>query len=523
MKWLNWRRVSPKPISSLKYQLKRYGLQWDDFLIAWRQLRRERTSGTVDGSSQDIRLEATARKAVVDQAISNDIWALKALISDAGSLLDVSFQERPFENKIDSAKRLLTFVFSLILFAFVCYMLLGGLATSETLLLGDDHIMAFFILSLLLLTLAAFEGLQIGITTLRLKDLQPLVRRYPRAAKLHQKFKDIVGTNRFLAGRQLVVIFVVYLAARLTSFPDMDSWPFLGQRFPDWMTPWFQDVFLEPGILGAFFVLWVGQLLPQLVATKNPAEVVNIPGMRWVLELSFVAESLGLTRPASWLAAPFREGEDILTSPGERYKVEVESSFGYGVIDIKKTWRIRKNNATLEYGNAILITRDGFQRIVDQSLVVKAGSVSSNFEHELMPQGTSASARDLLIENQEEEVLADGWERIAQPSTPRVGAFKQGEVLLTRATIEFNECHADRIIVTRPTRLILFRARFEDDPRVDNVWVDVLRWDEYVQQATPARHMLELQEDDEGVPTVSFCELYPEAGTSYIFSWEVEY
>ncbi len=55
---------------------------------------------------------------------------------------------------------------------------------------------------------------------LRLKDLDASRETYRRTFRLHQIFRTERGAERFLAGRQFLVITIVFLIAQLTSFHE---------------------------------------------------------------------------------------------------------------------------------------------------------------------------------------------------------------------------------------------------------------------------------------------------------------
>jgi riboflavin transporter FmnP len=62
---------------------------------------------------------------------------------------------------------------------------------------------------------------------------------------------------------------VVFIVAQVMSFPQISTLPFSNvsvQSLPSVL------LFLgfQMGLFGALFVLWLGQLLPQFIANKNP-------------------------------------------------------------------------------------------------------------------------------------------------------------------------------------------------------------------------------------------------------------
>ena len=210
-------------------------------------------------------------------------------------------------------------LWALSLFCFVSYFVLGGILAGHATLSAAHPFITLGLLAVLITILAVVEGLHLCVGRLGLKDLGALRDQYPRAYKLHQWINTASGTNRFLAGRQLVVIVVVFFVARITSFSTMQTWPLTSVIMPAALrSAWFQEIFLNLGILGAFFVLWFGQLIPQFVATKKPVAFLNLYGMEIALRTCFFIEALGLTKPGDWLARWVSEEQAIPPSPQER-------------------------------------------------------------------------------------------------------------------------------------------------------------------------------------------------------------
>ncbi len=213
-------------------------------------------------------------------------------------------------------------IWSVALFCFVSYFVLGGILDGHATLSTAHPLLTLGLLAILITILAVVEGLHLCVGRLGLKDLGALRDQYPRAYKLHQWINTASGTNRFLAGRQLVVIVVVFFVARITSFSAMQTWPLTSVIMPAVLrSAWFQEIFLNLGILGAFFVLWFGQLIPQFIATKKPVAFLNLFGMEIALRACFFIEALGLTKPGDWLARWVSEEHAIPPSPQERIRM----------------------------------------------------------------------------------------------------------------------------------------------------------------------------------------------------------
>lgn len=511
-------------VVQLNSQLSRLGLGWSDFNILLK-LREGTQRSSRSSTHWDKRIRDVAHVVVKEQRVPKDITAFRKLLEELSELLNIPLSFQVLESRLVKIGSLLGNLFALLLFCFITYIVVGGIAIGQSRLMGESGpIPSLGVLLLLIIALALLEGLQISVTTLRLRDFQIFRRKYPRAVALHRKFRDAADTNRFLEGRQLLVIMVVFFAARLTSFPELMAWPFTSVPFPKWMAPWF-EVLLDLGIPGALFVLWSGQLAPQLIANRNPLAFLNLIGMRLVLNLSFLIETIRLTRPGNWFSRLTKEGPDIPISDHEKYRQETEIVHGYGIIGQKKIWEIGRAEATLYYQNLIRFAKSGFHGIFDRSLVIRGTSVCPSFTYELLSGDESLTNREIYAERTDEERLPNELRRLNQTLKPKFGSFEIGDIICTRSEIKCPYVEADQIIVNRPTQYILFHVRFYDEPNyVGKIEVKGYKMDEYLDNPAPFfQEELVLSIDQEGVPFAEFMKMYPEVGTTYILEWDTKH
>lgn len=358
-------------------------------------------------------------------------------------------------------------------FAVFCgYIVLGGIWAGEATILTNTHPIApttiFFVLILLV---GSLEGLQISVASLWRKDLDELQARYPRGYKLHQNFKmEESATQNFFAGRQLFIVALVFLAARLTSFPNMTDWPFIAQPFPDFLTPWFSVIFLELGLLGAIFTYWLGNLMPQLVATDYPLFFLNIPGMKHLYGACIAINSVNLPEPSKWLAGfstrNWEEEEDIPISSQQKYDRELEIDSGYAIQDIRLEWLFKKNETGVTYEVTYEVGRDGVSEIIDEKLV---------FPYDAGVVKIEAYVADLVREDGEEydiefdrtiQTTSQGDMHFYAIMDPR-GSFNEGDVikLKVEAIAEERPPEYDRhrVRVDHATEKLTFLMRFDEE------------------------------------------------------------
>ena len=71
--------------------------------------------------------------------------------------------------------------------------------------------------------------------------MTPLERRTPEPFDFTRSFRTERGAERFLAGRQFLVITIVFLIAQLTSFHDVLTFPLTDVTIPPLLKPVISD------------------------------------------------------------------------------------------------------------------------------------------------------------------------------------------------------------------------------------------------------------------------------------------
>jgi hypothetical protein len=418
---------------------------------------------------------------------------------------------------------------AVLLFGFVSYMVLGGIASGHTIGTPRPPVFALGIFAVLMVVLAVVEGLHLSVGRLGLKDLSSLQNRYPRAYRLHKLFRTASGTTRFLAGRQLVVIMVVFVAARFTSFMNMQTWPLTSISLPPSLrSGWFEEVFFRLGLLGALFVLWFGQLIPQLFATKRPVGFLNLVGMNLAMRCCFLLEAIGLAKPGNWPDRWIPEEGYIPASAADRYKVEVENVQGFGFVGLSVNCLIERDGATLDLQNTTRFARPDFNRIIDGTLLLRKTG-TGKITRELKPNRLSPILRHIVAQQLWETELdlpSGSWRRLNQEVAPSIGRFLPGDVLVTNASFSFDGgVTAHQLSITNPTLYVLFRVTFADEPHIiPEPHVRGVRIDESLVDRVPFLDaQIPIQKDELGRYFAEFVALYPDLNTSYEFAWNVDY
>ena len=162
--------------------------------------------------------------------------------------------------------------------------------------------------------LGVMEGLQIALVELKRANPDTYKDIYPTAYKLGQVASRGDNTEKFLMGRQVFVVCLVFFAAKLTTIHGTTD----GFLFP--VPDWVQAVFLETGLLACVVVVIVAQLMPQIVASLYPVQFMELVVMRPAYYACIALVFCGITRfcwvLAAGLAFIFRmkkeEGEVVL-------------------------------------------------------------------------------------------------------------------------------------------------------------------------------------------------------------------
>ena len=99
--------------------------------------------------------------------------------------------------------------------------------------------------------------------------------------------------EKYLMGRQLCVIAIVFFISQLTNFPSMPS------VLPNGL----QNLFIDTGLPGVMLTLILGQLFPQLIADEYTIRFLNIKGSLLFIQIAEGLEQIGILTNCSWVVA----------------------------------------------------------------------------------------------------------------------------------------------------------------------------------------------------------------------------
>merc|ERR1711990_1047995 len=156
---------------------------------------------------------------------------------------------------------------------------------------------ALILFIVVLIMLGIMEGIQIALIELKRQDPDTYRTSHPRAYRLGQLAAEGDNIERFLLGRQVFVVCLVFFAAKLTTIHGRDPSGFL---FP--VPEVVQTLLLGTGLLACVIVVVVAQLTPQIIASIYPVEfmqtIVGLPAYYACIAL----ETTGITH-FTWILA----------------------------------------------------------------------------------------------------------------------------------------------------------------------------------------------------------------------------
>ncbi|MEM8962693.1 MAG: hypothetical protein AAGD38_14505 [Acidobacteriota bacterium] len=346
-------------------------------------------------------------------------------------------------------------VVATILFVSASYFVVAAILEGHSALFGEQGGLALFCLFILLVVLALFEGLQICVTLLRLKDIEPYARDFGRAVRLHRSFKSEEGTRRFLAGRQFFVVFVVFFIARITAFPGLRHVPFLDMALPSALDLLWFSLF-DLGLMGAFVVLWIAQLAPQFGANRDPLAFLNLPGMGVVLYSSFLVDDLGITLPGFWFSSWVPDRPEL--SESRVVLFQLESLEGVGASVVCHRLRFHPDGTLIQVEKRLELTRGGFEIYEDDSLHLATSDVrEADFDPSLHRGGATVSVSSQVEVTHDADQSTYGLQVATED-----GGFEAGDALLLHSTFECVPVDRHRIEITEATRLVQIEVELAD-------------------------------------------------------------
>merc|ERR1712224_366851 len=158
--------------------------------------------------------------------------------------------------------------------------------------------------------IACSEGLQVSALALAGTSTSDFKKKSPLAYRTTQLLYAGRNMQAFLVGRQFFVAMTIVLLAKATGYAGKDG-VLEGTEDEngtantnDWgMGADFNSGLLQTGFLGAIFVVNVGQLASQVLASVFPISFINNHFINWILKIMLFVEFLGVVNacwPLTW-------------------------------------------------------------------------------------------------------------------------------------------------------------------------------------------------------------------------------
>jgi hypothetical protein len=143
----------------------------------------------------------------------------------------------------------------------IFYCILSGLSTFFP---GVPGYVQLIMLIVFFFFLGILEGMQICVIELMKQDGTIYKDNFPNAWQTVKFGLRPHGLERFLMGRQVLVLLLMFFLAKLTTVDG-------GGLFPDWL----ENAFLATGLCGALVLTISAQLVPRIIAMNFPVYFIN--------------------------------------------------------------------------------------------------------------------------------------------------------------------------------------------------------------------------------------------------------
>jgi hypothetical protein len=151
-----------------------------------------------------------------------------------------------------------------------------------------------FLLIISIAFLGYFESGQVAVVNLSVidpKQSKSIATNLPLTYRVYQTISQPGVVEKYLIGRQLCVIGLVFFISQLTSFPHM----------PQILPYGLEHLLIKTGLPGVLITLTIGQLFPQLLADEYTLRFLNLKGSLLFINIAMLIETFGVFTHFSWL------------------------------------------------------------------------------------------------------------------------------------------------------------------------------------------------------------------------------
>lgn len=173
------------------------------------------------------------------------------------------------------------------------FFVLYGITVTESRIHLPNYLI-FLLLFLSIAFLGYFESGQVAVVNLSVidqKQTRSIQESLPLTYRVYQTISTPGNVEKYLIGRQLCVIGLVFFISQLTSFPDL----------PHILPYGLEHLLIKSGLPGVLITLTMGQLFPQLLADEYTLRFLNLKGSLLFIQIAQFIEAFGVFTHFSWL------------------------------------------------------------------------------------------------------------------------------------------------------------------------------------------------------------------------------
>lgn len=407
---------------------------------------------------------------------------------------------------------LISTIFLMIAIGLFVYLIYAG-ESRATLEYGVSITMVSMISIGTIILLGLLEGSQLAIVNLSDKDLSSSAE-YPIAYEIQRLTKNKELVQDYLVGRQLLVVAIVSVFSILISFPHFDGEMF-GKYFPSTMN----FVIFKLGLLNALVLLWFGQLMPQLFATKSPQTMINFRIMKYVVYLCLLFSKARIALPISFLLSKISHKETA--PPLSDFEMFVQNSDAY-----KHFIELRKvdinftsiDDAKIDTDDSLVII-ENLERLYWYSVSIHGHINYQTHAHEKIE--TDGYRLDFEPVEAYNESGAKQYKALLRPT---INKFEKNDEINLSGEYSLSSTESIAIEVEQPCRALFIKTTVPIEIIEDNIDKKLLLSHYEFNKISEEYELVEKiklkEEEIEGNAVMTFAVMYPRPNSLYEVKWE---
>lgn len=388
---------------------------------------------------------------------------------------------------------------------------------------GLQPITVIFISVIITFFVALLEGSQIAIVNISDKDISKISDKYPIAYEIQKLTRTKESIQEYLIGRQLLVVALVIIFSLLTSFPNIDS------IYENIKIPGIIDlVAFKLGLLNALILLWFGQLIPQLLATKAPLYILNMRIVKYVVHICLYLCRLKIAKPSSLVVnlANIKEHKpeiseyDSFLKNIDLYRHYLDSY----TVTINYD---HKANVTIESKRKFIFC-DVVRRIIRRTLGIY-GDIDK-FSLSNVEATTSDGAEFRLVDTgSTAEPQQNGdmtfFSHVLEPQT---STFHEGDEIDMVDSFTLSNVEQLDIRIDRPVRVLFIKCTMPDsileerNVKIPNLSINIALEDAAIEDYHPGKEIQIIPTRKDGFITASYASLFPLLQSNLSVNWDVK-